>query len=84
MDVKLMGVITHKLQKLTQLLTETQLSASTSKVKQKEWDCNPHCHSELHEGGLASCVLTNFRRIAKEAEKKIKDEQKEKSGPSIC
>jgi hypothetical protein len=79
-DVKLIGLITNKLQDLTLQLAETRLLGNDGgKVKPpKEWAC-PHCHSELHEGGSTACVLKDFktkvaRRIAKEAEKKIKEE----------
>jgi hypothetical protein len=78
-DVKLIGAITYKLQELTHLWTDVQTSAVLSaKPKAKEWACS-HCHSDLHTGGSAACVLADFktkvaRRLAKEAEKKVKEE----------
>jgi hypothetical protein len=61
-DDKLIGVITNKLQELTYLLTEARLSreASGNVKPPREWAWT-HCHSELHDGGSASCVLKDFK-----------------------
>jgi hypothetical protein len=77
-DVKLISLVTNKLQELTQLLSEARLLDGGSPTKSKEWACS-HCHSELHGGGPNACTLKDFktkiaRRIAKEAEKKVRDE----------
>jgi hypothetical protein len=77
-DVKLISLITNKLQELTHQLSEARLHDGPATSKTKEWACS-HCHSELHGGGPNACTLKDFktkvaRRIAKEAEKKVRDE----------
>ena len=79
-DVKLIGIITTKLQTLTKQLTALKsLENEGHKSKPtKEWSCT-HCHSELHTGGSNDCPLKDFknkvaRRIAKEATSKLSEE----------
>jgi hypothetical protein len=76
-DIKLVRLMTQKLQDMTRLLTE-QNSIARQPKSIKEWSC-AHCHSELHSGGMAACPLTDFkakiaRRMAKEASTKLKEE----------
>jgi hypothetical protein len=77
-NVKLIGAVTHKLQEMTSLISDAQLLDRAGGKKIKDWACT-HCHSDLHEGGSNLCVLKDFktktaRRIAKEAERKVKEE----------
>jgi hypothetical protein len=76
-NIKLVGIVTQKLQDMTQTLADQQALLADQKPP-KDWACN-HCHSELHEGGMVTCPLTDFKakiacRIARDAGKKIKDE----------
>jgi hypothetical protein len=78
-DIKLVGEVTMKLHDLAQAMIEhPATNLSVQKKQPKEWACQ-HCHSDLHTGGPAKCPLKDFstkvcRRMAKEAERRIKDE----------
>jgi hypothetical protein len=73
-DIRLIGIITQKLQELTR----GHPGSEARPIKAKEWACN-HCHSEIHDGGPAVCPLKDVkakaaRRIAKEVDQKQKEE----------
>jgi hypothetical protein len=77
-DIKLMGALAQKLQEMTSTLTDLAGSASLRQKPPKEWACS-HCHSEIHQGGPNECPLKDLktkvsRRLANEAEKKIKED----------
>jgi hypothetical protein len=67
-----------KLHEMAQAMIEyLAANLSAPKKQPKEWACQ-HCHSDLHTGGPAKCPLKDFstkvcRRMAKEAERRIKD-----------
>jgi hypothetical protein len=77
MDIKLVGIVTQKLQDMTRAVMEMPATAQELKPP-KDSACN-HCHSELHKGGMAACPLVDFkakiaRPIARDAGKKVKEE----------